>query len=967
MSQYLLSFARRNLEGRSDAYLVLLWCMYQAYQGKGRYSDHIKSHISTASDALLGRDYQRAAVLFKRVLDNRPELDWVAPSGLSPLDSLRVKNFRGFGEFGADDQGTTLRFSKLKNIFYAPNGGGKSSLCEALEIGTTGAIKEALRRKTKVKQYIARGSSRPMLELRDTSRAKVIQSLTWSSCFIDRNRLQEFSLLGSKDTGSAEGDVIATLFGLEELQEVISRFVRPESFVLKDYMRPDRADELAALARDRSGLGGQRRAHLAQLQSLVANVCQLLGLRVDQDYYVPFRSRRLPKQIETMIRKAERLRSAQAPVVFTLKQIARTCGISKRLLARKVSIEAELLKRASEVNYQAIYLALQAVEHDCAGDTCPACNTPLDRVVENPFEHAKRELLELSVLAQLKQSKRQNEHRMARLASIIATAVATIRSNEQAGVPCEVHMEELVSELGDFHSATDRTEVASGVIELFVTLYAGQYPAIESYLHACHVKHGEVGMAEAHAERLEREAGDLKQLCETLRQRFDEKKALESSIQVTNTKMADLSKRREALLNDASDNSHFNQLLRNLEAEYANLHRDLQDYKLTLEKARITGIEAKAAEYYRAINNHDDEHEQIQSLSFENDGSGYRIKITNVHGSSLDAFATLSEGHLRALGLSLLLAMAQKNKYPLIVFDDVVNAIDSDHRSNIIDLFFDDEYLSQIQMVVTTHDRLFWERFCIIADRHSQADQFTSNVLTYTNKGIVAIDYAGGFQKKVHMALSVYDIRQALVYCRIWFESMVLEFCIDKGLSITAQFGKLSVKNNMFLQLSLEKTFALVEPYIKYDLTHFDIIKNDLVNWRGQNQEHHAFDEGSLNFVHSKTSKEIVKIYDAIRLLECQLFTLRKKASGEKFLADLSAKIEWNRKKMPGLARAPAAVQQERQAALGEMEKRAAELEEELKFIERCLESIAEQDQVEGRPAQQPPVTEEEGALGDGS
>ena len=50
MSQYLLSFARQNLEGRTDAYLVLLWCMYQANQSKGRYSDHIKSHITTVSD-----------------------------------------------------------------------------------------------------------------------------------------------------------------------------------------------------------------------------------------------------------------------------------------------------------------------------------------------------------------------------------------------------------------------------------------------------------------------------------------------------------------------------------------------------------------------------------------------------------------------------------------------------------------------------------------------------------------------------------------------------------------------------------------------------------------------------------------------------------------------------------------------------------------------------------------------------
>ena len=30
--------------------LMLTWCMYQANQSKGRYSDHIKSHITTVSD-----------------------------------------------------------------------------------------------------------------------------------------------------------------------------------------------------------------------------------------------------------------------------------------------------------------------------------------------------------------------------------------------------------------------------------------------------------------------------------------------------------------------------------------------------------------------------------------------------------------------------------------------------------------------------------------------------------------------------------------------------------------------------------------------------------------------------------------------------------------------------------------------------------------------------------------------------
>src|SRR4051812_7105529 len=42
----------------------------------------------------------------QKILDARPELDWIAPSGLRPLATLQVKNFRGFGALGADDKGT---------------------------------------------------------------------------------------------------------------------------------------------------------------------------------------------------------------------------------------------------------------------------------------------------------------------------------------------------------------------------------------------------------------------------------------------------------------------------------------------------------------------------------------------------------------------------------------------------------------------------------------------------------------------------------------------------------------------------------------------------------------------------------------------------------------------------------------------------------------------------------------------
>ncbi|NHC53811.1 ATP-binding protein [Pseudomonas sp. AU8050] len=955
MSQYLLSFARQNLEGRTDAYLVLLWCIYQANQSKGRYSDHIKAHITTASDQLLGRNYQRVAARFKKVLDKRPELDRIPPSGLGALDYLRVKNFRGFGEFGADDKGTFIRFSKLKNIFYAPNGGGKSSLCEAIEICTTGDIKEAARRKTKVKQYIARGETKPQLALLGTNKLKIAPSISWSSCFIDRNRLQEFSLLGSKDTGSGESDVLATLFGLEELQEVISRFVRPESFTLKASMRADEAEALKNLESARTELGQQRRKHSAVLQAAISETCQLLGLRPSQGFEIRPKVQRLRKTIDMHIRGAERLRAAKAPVVIPVKRVARTSAIAKRLLNRRTQIETLFLQRASDVNYRAVFEALEAIEQQ-SEQTCPACLTPLDQVTVNPFERARDQIKALGALEALKQSKLRNDAQVVLWASRIATGISSVKSNAYADVPCPLAIDALEALLAEFHTSTDRSTVAASVLNAFIAFCADSTAQIESYLRACERKRREVDQAEVQAARIDELIEHLKRVDEALKRQFDIKTRAETEFKTANNRMLAFVRQRTVLLNDSVDNSHFNQLLKDLEVEYRTLYGDLLGYKLELEKARITGIEAKATEYYRAINNHDDDHEQIETLAFEKLTESYRIKITNVDGSLLDAFAVLSEGHLRALGLSILLAMAEKNNFPLIVFDDVVNAIDTDHRSNIIDLFFNDTYLRRIQMVVTTHDRLFWERFCIIADRHPQCDQHANHVISYTNKGIVVIDHAGGFQKKVHVALSVFDVRQALLYCRIWFESMVLEFCIENGVQVTANFNKSQLKKSMYLQVSLEHTFKLVEPFIDYDLSHFNFIKNDLVNWGGQNQEHHAFDEGSLNFVHSKTSGEVLKIYDAIRFLECQLFMDKKRKSGERHLAEVNEKIEKGRRKLVGLARAPEEVQQEHQVGLKALEKRAIELTQELQFIERCVVSVADRERARDLPAELPPT-----------
>lgn len=236
-----------------------------------------------------------------------------------------------------------------------------------------------------------------------------------------------------------------------------------------------------------------------------------------------------------------------------------------------------------------------------------------------------------------------------------------------------------------------------------------------------------------------------------------------------------------------------------------------------------------------------------------------------------DAFCVLSEGHLRGLGLALLLSVAKKNCHPVIVFDDVVNAIDTEHRSNIIDIFSEDDYLKKVQRIITTHDRMFWEKISNKHKRATDADTFLSQILKSTSKGIVIQNFGVSYSQKVKEALEVYDIRQALVYSRIWFETMVNEYCVRNKIQITTTFSSRQLKKDNWLEISLEATYTEFAKSLNGNVDTFNYLKNDLINWGGQNQEHHAFDEYNYNFSHATTSLEVQTLYEKLWVFEVQL------------------------------------------------------------------------------------------------
>ncbi|MNQ84791.1 hypothetical protein D3C85_999310 [compost metagenome] len=88
----------------------------------------------------------------------------------------------------------------------------------------------------------------------------------------------------------------------------------------------------------------------------------------------------------------------------------------------------------------------------------------------------------------------------------------------------------------------------------------------------------------------------------------------------------------------------------------------------------------------------------------------------------VDALQVLSEGHVRCLGLAILLAKATNIQAPTVIFDDAINAIDHEHRQGIREALFQSERFANTQIIVTCHSNEFIKDI----QNHVDRDQWVS-------------------------------------------------------------------------------------------------------------------------------------------------------------------------------------------------------------------------------------------------
>jgi len=142
---------------------------------------------------------------------------------------------------------------------------------------------------------------------------------------------------------------------------------------------------------------------------------------------------------------------------------------------------------------------------------------------------------------------------------------------------------------------------------------------------------------------------------------------------------------------------------------YESFREKLLNYNSNLPVALAADLNEKTLKFYNAINKNDHPSDRLKSLTLPT-SPDKKIDIEFDAGQKCDALQILSEGHIRCLGLAILLSKIVRDDLPFLIFDDVVNSIDDEHRSGIVDLILGDDEIKSRQLIITTHGEDFMKR-----------------------------------------------------------------------------------------------------------------------------------------------------------------------------------------------------------------------------------------------------------------
>lgn len=617
------------------------------------------------------------------------------------LHELTVGPFRGFM------REETFDLSRDTTLVYGANGTGKSSFCEALETAMLGSISEAKIKRVDHRVYCnnarLRRHSVPILTS-CTGESPPVTVLAnedaYRFCFIEKNRLDEFARIAARTPGD-QRQLIATLFGVDQFSEFVRGFnpnldenlnlsgiksltlaARRSHLAASEQLIRMNSEKLAQLDRDESAL-----AERIWSGKSFAEVCDwLLG--------TPQRQGRLPY--------VQELLNAGPPQIHGITQtnLANLLAETYRTNSLLQGATKQLASRAGEVSYTQLYNAVLQLSEGAT--SCPACGTALGQVTQNPFDRARSGLKQLAELSMIQHQEQQ--HRQAynsALQNLLAAMSTAIRAV----------------------AVVSPEEFRAANLPVLPTIADGLWlkPWVDNNFHVWKTLLGLVASVEHHDDQSQQVLAKRKELAQE-RERLD---GFRSEIERCRTIRATS---QQAVIQAQIEVSQFEEANRELVtevAEEANViahHRVIKDsydgfisalrqYLEGLPALLLQGLGQRACDLYNSFNRDDPPADLLHALWLPLAENGkIEIEFACEPGVRYDALVILSEGHIKCLGLAILLAKNIEQGCAVVIFDDVVNAIDDEHRNGIWRTFFEDNLLEGKQVILTSHAEEFLHR-----------------------------------------------------------------------------------------------------------------------------------------------------------------------------------------------------------------------------------------------------------------
>lgn len=618
------------------------------------------------------------------------------------LNELRVGPFRGFMRQEVFD------LSKDITLVYGANGTGKSSFCEALEIALLGSVSEARAKRIDLRAYCnnARlGRHQPPVILATTLEQSIQRALPseekYRFSFIEKNRIDDFSRIAARTPGDQK-QLIATLFGIDQFSDFVRGFNQSidENFDLIGQKRVE-------LIKKRQQLAAAEQV-IRENPSKISKIDEQEKLLASK-YYSNVTYAAMCEWLLGTAEKVGRLAHVKAlldqpaPRLYGVTPKALSTLLDQAYRANELleKTSGELAKRSGEISYKQLYESLLGLISQ-SPNSCPACGTDLTLVTQNPYDRARAGLSTLAELAELQgrasserevlqQSIRNLHFEMRRAIEALSIACpGDLSSSALPSLPIDIHGAWLQPWVdGDRRAWIRLLELSAKVEEMDAASHEAQR-----------------NRSELTEER--KRLDELRIDIERLRTVRSEHSEIVQSAHSTVAKFEVDNAELIALVEREASAVQFNLRVKQAYDQYLS---ELKIYLDSLPASLLQGLGGLTKELYNAFNRDDPPSDLIEHIWLPLQENGrIEIEFAMEPGVRYDALQVLSEGHIRCVGLSILLAKNISEECPFVIFDDVVNAIDDEHRNGIWRTFFESGFLGSKQIILTSHAQEFLHR-----------------------------------------------------------------------------------------------------------------------------------------------------------------------------------------------------------------------------------------------------------------